>query len=304
MRLLVSTSQWLGIVSLPSQKVEILHEGSGVYTGVTWDKDRVYAVATDNKGDWDPAILKRDPDPRLLKRETILVIEKSKVVGRLIPETLDTHEILYWNSLLYVTNTSYDQVVAFDPETNERLGAWQAPPDGIPIRRGVADRHHLNSFWADDDEYLWVLANNGDWSSAVYKLRKNKGPADFSMEGIHRDIGEQCHGLCVKKGVIITLSSRDSTLRVVGSNPSATKLHAGFPRGMTVNGRSIIIGGSARGSRDRRHFGDAEIIVLRRGTIQNRFWLKGAGQIYQVRAIDAVDTAHHGSRGPACPLAS
>ena len=291
-RLLVSTSQWFGVVTLAEPgncRVDIIDAGRGAYTGVTWDRHGVLVVATQNHGVWHgntpPGVGAEDRE--LLLRYEDDCYSEQKLLTR------DTHAI-HWDSRcgLLVCDTAYDQLVRFRRNGVDRIPLPR--DDGGEIYRPPADYHHLNTVWVDRDANIWLIVRydaprrSEAWRMDVKWNVVEKRPTAF-----------EAHNIAIHNDRLVTVGSWDSVLQL---GDEAIPLEAGYPRGLAQLDHKIVVGGSARGSRDVRHHGDAQIIVYQTGCSLHRYPLPGAGQIYTIRSMREIDWAHQGDWGPPCPM--
>ncbi|MCH8991220.1 MAG: hypothetical protein IIA44_05650, partial [Acidobacteria bacterium] len=134
MRLFIAASQFFGVVTLDEHRAHIqrIHEGRGVYTGVSWNDEHVYVASLNNRGSWEEYCA--SPDNLLMYDRQLRLLARIDVGAR------DTHQIHWHRDRLLICDTGHDRLLSFP-----RGEPWTLPAEGLPIHRGEADRHHLNS---------------------------------------------------------------------------------------------------------------------------------------------------------------
>ena len=288
MRLLIACSQFFGLVTLDRHHADIrrIHQGRGVYTGISWSDEHVYVASLNNQGCWDDD--NAGPDWLLRYDRQLQLCDHIEIGAR------DIHQIHWHRDRLLICDTGHDRLLSFP-----RGESWTLPDEGLPITRPVANRHHLNSVWCNAHD-TWLLARYGS------PVLSEAWRVDLRQQRILErvPIGCEAHNLCVRDDTILTCSSGDEAFHLVGKTgiKASVDLQEGYPRGLTHLGRMIVIGTGARGPREIRHRADAKILLVRHGAVYRRYRLADVGQIYTLRAVDGIDWAHQGDWGPRCPI--
>lgn len=306
MKVLACTSQYLALVDLGTGKVDRLHEGAGIYRGLTWDAKRIYVAA-------EPGVDYGQPDER---NESLIVLGQKR---RWKLGTLDVHGIFYAGGYVWAADTCHDSIRALEvPGKRGRRSAksWRFPDDiEEPTRTG--DAHHVSFLMVSQDPgaasfsaiaACHMLGQVG----RVYFLRGKPGAFVVNKQ---IEVGRELHGLAVDPddGTVYVASS--GTGDVFALRPDAPpEVYIALGRGNYVRGLALtargamIMGVGSRGPRDKRHRGDATIVIggrkpNGRKRTPRAVILPGAGQVYTIRLVDAADHGHHGDGIP-CPLAA
>lgn len=307
---LVTTSQFFGVLDLISREVVRIHEGDGCYTGITWDYDHVYVIALCNDGDWSgqwsksqkPTLLTFDKDLKLVGRVR-LDGKQERGAGRFA--VYDPHELLFVDDpdapKLLVTDTGQDQIT--DLFTGKLF--WRAPNEDRVVERGPQDTYHLNSLWHDGDQL--VVIGQG-WEGLCPRFDMGIGveePWHVKYTDLDPEPGIWAHSYLEFGADRFYIASAREELRVrcqCCGRGWAVDVD-GFGRGLAHTGGSIFVGVGARGSRPKRHYKHARVAMInpRYRAIKRWFKLPAAGQVYGVRPVGLTDWGHHGDWGPACP---
>ncbi len=287
MRLLIAASQFFGVVTLDPHRAHVrrIHQGRGVYTGISWSDEHVYVASLNNRGLWDDD--RTGPDCLLMYDRYLRPRARIDLGAR------DIHQIHWHRDRLLVCDLGNDRLLSYP-----RGEAWTLPDEGLSVTRSNSDRHHLNTVWSDG-EHVWVV---------VWYTRPDHAQAwrvDLEKQQIieRRTVGSEAHNLSVRGGVLTTCSSADEAVHILDERGLRASIGVNaYPRGLCHLGRTLVVGTGARGPREARHAGHAEILLLRRGVVWRRYTIPNAGQIYTLRALDAIDWAHQGDWGPPCPV--
>lgn len=260
MKLLVTTSRSLLLLDTASGELRRLHQGGGLYYGITATR-RHYLVAARGRGVSSTV-------PAAEERGEILVFDRrfGHVDTWRAPFALrDMHEIAWHRKHLWVTCSFDDMVAVRTPD-----GAWQQwYPLGEPATE-PRDVHHFNSLYLHG-RHLWLLAHN-------------RGPSEILQFDIpsrrllgRRALGCQAHNLRPMAGQWHTCSSGEGAIVGLAGTRMET---GGFPRGMVRLSGGWAVGISELAERDRRDFTSGEVVVFDRSwREQRRFVLHGEGLV-------------------------
>lgn len=298
-RLLVATSQYFGICRTIGNisHVAKIHEGAGVYTGITWNNEYFYVLATRNAGTW------KLHGSRGSDNETVLVFDsRLRYQGEASVGTRDGHWLHYdsQRDVVLVADTAHDRISAFHPATAEPAWEWPAPQGPRASLPHQSGSRHVNCVWTDRRGRGFVLARGAAPRQALL------WEVDFNNQAIlgARLLRPEAHAAFVHNGVHY-LASFDGMLccQQAYGYEDAIELYRGYARGLAYDHRAAlrIAGISARGPREIRHFGDATIETYVGSLLAGRAHLRGAGQIYCLRSIDN-DVGHQGEWGARCPI--
>lgn len=265
--LLIACSQ--EVILLEGESVQRVHEGYGIYYGITWDQEWVYIAS---RG-W--------PDG-----QSILVFDKELVsVGTLpVGKLLDIHQIGWFNGRLYITNTKANCLRVWD---GEQPWIWDYSGAG-------GDVDHINSVWADG-AFVYIGEHRWNKPSRVQIFDK-----DFNLVCIVEGMGRKLHNVYREGTKLYTCSSGEDALLALDLTTGERQAvdlrshHEGYARGLARTEGRWYIGMSAWAKRGERHMpGPSAVLVL-----DNNFALAervdlATGQIYELRALEG-DRAHNG----------
>ncbi len=279
MRCLVTTSKAVLLVSFSTGAIEIICQGHGPYYGLTWSADRVFVT------------VQRD--------ERVLEIDATRVIGSFPLSSHNVHGACFRNDTLFVCDSGHDRLLGFNLEQQTMLN-WLMPEDRPHDPKRGADQHHINTVWANDHE-LWVVQHNWEHPSVAVQVDEHGGIKQtwvIAQGGGAHDFAKfdgQMYACDSRQGVIV--SATDTKRREIHIKP--------FLRGLAVLNDGFIVGVSNETHDPSERLScDGELLWLRPdGSIRRRVLLPGYGQILVVRAIGEIDWAHHGDKGPACPIA-
>ena len=221
MKCLVTTSNAILAIDVSSKEIHLVHQGMGLYYGITRQKDFIIVAAR----------------RRMINSETAIEHEKGCLI-KLDPfnnkvgiletaiQMRDLHGIESIGNTIWCT-CSYDNALALVSEGSTRfvypLGRPKQPPFDI---------NHLNTILHHEGN-LYLMAHNKG-RSQIYRLQSG----DLSILDVW-DIGIHAHDIWFDNGSLRLCSSGESA--VVG--PDGFRQHVGgFPRGHISNGEHHVIG--------------------------------------------------------------
>jgi hypothetical protein len=256
-----------------------IHEGFGLYYGLTWDSSNIYVGYRGTQA--------TAPTDRV---QRIAVLDKEYNQKKLVPGVfLAIHQILYTRGKLYVTATSIDAVYSVDLLNGHReTHDW--------VGHGT-DIHHINSLF-DDGNHFWVCYHNLDGRSTMEKKSQMVKliPSLSVVEELH-NLGKSSHNIYVDSKYVYTCNSNAGSLmrknRRTGELESAAV--GGWARGLAVTDDFILVGSSTRGAPGLRDLGSLTVHMLDRETLQliDERLFPGFGGVYDLRIVSQPDHAHN-----------
>ena len=275
--LLVTTSTALLLVERGRPRP--IHTGSGIYFGLTWDRDFVYVLCRNNSG--------HGKLRRLFGYTvTMEVLDKSfrQVDSIRCPSIHDPHQAIARDGSIYVANTGKDRIEIYRDGTFSNVN-WTGEQKDV---------HHINTIWFDDSSF-YVLENNNREPSTVKVFDFDWRPKHTLPLGLGaHNIFRQGRTLCVCSSLERAMIRYDLDAEKATEFP----LLGGkwLPRGISKGADRFYIGLSAEGTRSERHGGMAGKLVSTDEDFEivDTVDLEGAGQVNEVRLISELDAAHNG----------
>ncbi len=248
MKVLVTTSQSILQVDCVTGHAMVLHQGSGLYYGIT-RIGSMYAVAARRR-------LVSSPIPRMDERGCILLFDKHFRPHSTIEAPFplrDIHQIAWFDDRLWVTCSFDDRIAIYDGASWERWIPEHTSGDAEDRSGGdvPGDRYHYNSFFIADDEFALLAHNHGPSDLHFFDRRSRSWRRSIAL-------GRQAHNVWRDGDAYATCSSIDGKL--VGSNGWETAT-GGFPRGVCFESVHRAVGISALSERGRRDWTSAAIAL-------------------------------------------
>jgi len=275
MKLLVTTYNFAAVYDLESGSLSKIHEGAGKYFGVSWDSDTVYmglgrrAFLGEKYGD----------------NEKILCFNRQlQFTGELFNTNIgltNVHQLLVKDAILWMVNTGKNRIDTYHLH-DRKIKYWY--PHFFKRNKNY---NHFNSIYIQDNR-LYLLAHNDTNPSRVYIYRY---PQLSLLQKI--TLGTQAHNLLVDGDEIYICDSAGSK-NVISSRNSAFHIEEGYTRGIAASESHLFVGVSNKAERGRRQDGDCRIVIFNRKNKipEKHITLKDAGNIYEIRILDAWDYAH------------
>lgn len=285
-RLLISTFNQL---ILWDGKQNIIREGHRVkghhkYYGITWNEKEIFVVEGGRPGATIFSL--------------IHVYDKKLKHKRILPfgdEILDPHQAYWWDGILYVTNTTFNRIDAWDGFQTRHIN-WY-PPD-------YKEHEHINSIWCDGKRFYVV-------EHRKTKLPKRIRIFDLGFNTLLETIKLDCfdkaksygiHNVYVEKGALYVCGP-DGLIRVKKRVkifcPSALAQQSHYLRGFARTKKHFFLGVSEAAVRDKRIKGDSAVLVLNNKLeLIETIYLEGTGNLTEIRAVDGPDLAHNRIRCP------
>lgn len=256
----------------------VLHEGAGVYYGITWSPERLYVIA-------------RGRDPRMLVYDGERQLEEPPPLYLGAPGYSGPHQIHWYEGRLYVTNTTLNRVEVWD----ELVGAGAEIRFECPAGRDV---DHINSIWRDPETSLFYVVEHRTKRirvmNAIGRVKRT-----ISLTGSYLEAG--IHNVFVKDLVLYTLCAKGVVLHdfVDGSTQLVKIDGAGYLRGLAVTANVFFVGDSEFQPRDQRYQGVSKMHVLdyRLNKIDEICFSSEFGQLLEIRLLEG-DLAHNGEKPP------
>lgn len=275
--LLVTTST--ALVSIENGNPRAVHTGSGIYFGLTWDRDHVYVFCRNN--------LHHGTFRRLFGyTSTMEVLDKNfrHIDTVRCPTVHDPHQAIEKDGAIYLANTGKDRIEVVRDGRFSHI-------DWTGERKDV---HHINTVWFDETSF-YALENN------------NKEPSDariFDHDWKPRQtipLGLGSHNIVRSGKTLVTCSSLERTMMKHDLESGQTREfpllgRKWLPRGLAKGAHGFYIGLSAEGTRHQRHGGMPGKLIATDDefNITDTLDLDGAGQVNEVRLLSELDAAHNG----------
>lgn len=266
---LITTSQSILLVNVSTKDIKVLHQGAGLYYGVTTDGNNIY-IAARNRG-------VSSLSPKDKEIGSILVFNKYfEHIDTLKPDSFelkDLHQIKYYDGKLYATCTHDNLIAIYE---NNSWSKW------YPNENRDIDVNHFNSIYINNDS-LYLLAHNFANSQIMeYDIKTYKLKNTISL-------GIQAHNIHLDKNIFMTLSSKESKLLFSDGKIIQSE---GFIRGFAkdVNNTSYI-GSSQIAERKERDFTDGKVFIYKDDKKQEEILLEKEGLVLDVKLINEYDYA-------------
>jgi hypothetical protein len=214
------------------------------------------------------------------------------------------HQALWWDDVLYVTNTQKNRVEYWREGTESCNWIAHDPHDD--------DRDHINSLWRDpDSNTLWIAEHRKELLPKRLRVVRLEDHSPVTIVTI--DIPELAeppvhsglHNVYVENDNIYTLGPSQILVIREGEEtkwvrPYGVVKYKHYLRGLARNENHFFVGVSNASPRDRRGWGASKILILNDDLnllhtikLSPRF-----GQIMEIRLLEG-DLAHNGLT---CPL--
>ncbi len=221
-KLLVSTSLSLLEVDLKNNQIRTIHQGKGLYYGISIGKDGHIWSAARNR----MASSGINPDS---EHGSLLVFDRNyNLIEEISPEFAlrDMHQIKWNEDSLWITCSRDNSIVIYNRINWE---IWYPLPEDYAANHDV---HHYNSLMFADNG-VWLLAHNFGNSELLH--------FELPQRRLQRRIplGQIAHNIWREDGLLTTLSSGDGTMV---DERGGTRTLGGFPRGHTrlADGSHVI----------------------------------------------------------------
>lgn len=268
-KILVTTSQSILLIDLNTKEIKSLHQGFGLYYGVTTDGSNIY-IAARNRG-------VSSNIPQEEESGTILVFDKYfKHINSLHPddfELKDLHQIKYHDGKLYATCTHDNMIAIYE---NKKWRKW------YPNEHKDKDINHFNSIYIKGNS-LYLLAHNlGDSEIMEFDIKTHKLKKIIPL-------GIQAHNIYMQDNYFLTLSSKESKIRY--SNGKEI-LSQGFVRGLAIDNQDLyFVGTSELTERAKRDFTTGKVFIYKDDVKLDEIILKNEGLVLDVKLVNEYDYA-------------
>ena len=290
MRALVSTMQQLLHVDLATREVVVLDNDRPEYYGITWEPGSDALILSHSGID----------NATLLSLEAYATSEKGWLSfpgGKTETFLSQPHQIQWCSDgRVVATNTGRNRLVAIDPRKRgqfQEAGLSESRWDRLGIGGPYGD--HLNSVFEHDGK-LYAIANGHAQGSRL---------AIFTYPDMTLVSSDPVPGRTGLHNIFVTsqgqqLSCHSEAAALVDLTSGSMIWEAGTPiytRGMAATDDFIFLGESAKTGRDLRRSSMSGLWMIDRKTwrTSDYFPLGPYGAVHDVRIIDEVDHAHHGT---------
>lgn len=248
---------------------------SGFFYGISWDYKQIYMMS------------QAGPFIHIWTGEN--KISDCKLVP--FPHRIDdTHQILWYEGILYVTHTGRNRIETWDGERS-RIYEWSQD-------RGQGTEH-INSIWCDG--YLFYVCEHryGKLPAKIRIFNLNfelKNTIEFY--DLNTDHACGIHNVYVENEILYTLSINHLIRRnlITGETKSSdirSHKDIGYLRSFARSRDKFYIGESAVAVREDRRKGDSSVLILDNDLqIVDIIRLKDTGQIHEIRLLKN-DRAHN-----------
>jgi hypothetical protein len=273
---LISTTNDLLLLDLQADRLYQVDSGNGLYYGICHHAGAVYALCRHSvRGPEDPAV-------RSAENGSLLVFDsRLQLQEELQPEfpMRDVHGMAVIDEQLWIT-CSYDNLIAIFDLRTKRWSQWYPSPN--PEARGK-DVNHFNTIAMLDGRLCVVAHNFGQSQLFFYEYPSRQLTSSVAL-------GSEAHDVFQINARLATCDSAHGTLISIDGSQIRT---GGFPRGVCITEKEILVGISMTIQRSQRHLMSA---ILRRYTkewaFQADYVLEEAGMILAVQQLPEFDPSH------------
>ena len=273
--LLVTTTVAAWVLETGSGQARRIHEGSGVYYGVSFSEDTLFIACRQ-------AVVGAE---REMQDNVILCFDRNLVQRQVLraPWPIrDVHQIFCHDATLYVCATYDDAVLTYDL-VERSWHRWH--PFGQS--NGLPDQHHINSILVDEVGIL--LAGN-----APHGWIASFGPDRILRGGSHKPLGTGTHNVWHEHGRTTVCSSDEGGIRSEDGG-FETICADGWLRGVASAGGERYVGISQNRTREAREGSSCTVLRIdESGSIIRRYTFDGYGMVHDMRLLGVADPTHNG----------
>lgn len=268
MKLLVTCGNRLCQVDTDSEKVNTVVElpEHWIAYGITWDDKHIYLATRHPDKDGVDGIQVLDKDFRY---------QYSIVRGRNLFS--DLHQILFYDDRLWVVSSGCNSVYIVGRVWGTDDEVWYPNPKApYNEERDTKDWNHFNSIWINGDR-LYLVAHNFERNSELWKFTYPEREFVTKFPAY-----TDAHNVFIESRSLIMSSSDNEG----GS----------YGRGLAVSDTHIVMGesGYLDDRRERMERANGYVIVYDREWNEEKRFLVGKGEVYDIRITDTMDYAHNG----------
>jgi len=266
-RLLISTFRRVFVREPDGQERLILNKCSPFY-GLTWSEEYLFVGARCWGATGHDNLFIYDRDFELLEQQSLPTSNQQ------------IHQLLYRNGLVYILDTPFDKVLAWNPVTQE--GEIVVDMGGDDPQ----DIYHFNSIWWHNNEFFVVGLYGDLWAY----------DEDWNMQG-HRSFDFQMHNVYREDGkLFLGASDRESLMVEDGDGQRFISLtdYVGdhcYARGI-ARGKYLYVGAALLRNREERNDGHSYIIAFDGEEPVQTIRMEGTGGMHDVRVL-GLDKAHN-----------
>ena len=278
---IVTTFKSVLLINFNNDKITTLHEGSGVYYGVTWNKETLFVAARygykDELGQTERVMM----FGRGLRFKGFLKCADSANAG--------FHAMQYdpKTNYLWITAPNQNKVIVINLATRERH-------DVYPNKARVGTNwNHFNSVTIDGDKMM-VNAHNGISAiphGQIYFCDREKLTTSYVID-MRRSV--QSHNCFMFNGELHTCSSNTGQITNYAGVSLRQGRIRGYVRGISITEKFLLVGESARAAREDRVNADGFIHVYDRWNLKHLRTISfpNCGQILAIRILNQKDHHH------------
>lgn len=267
----VTNTKSLNLIDEDSGILWNIHQGSGVYYGITFDENHLFVAARCAGYGSD----------REIQKNTILCFNTQlKIEETLIPDIplRDVHQITMHEGILYVCSTFDDQIGCYDTRT-KTWEFWQ-PFDNEHI--SGQDKHHINSITVTEDQILLSGTLPQGW---IARFDKKTRKSTAGKE----PLGDKTHNVWLDNGVLHICSSYEGGIRDEANNFYSLG-QMSWTRGYCRTETHRYVGLSENRLRADRENSDSCLVQCDLNfNILRSLLIEGAGMIHDMRILDKKD---------------
>lgn len=276
---LISTSQAFIAADDTLQTYKIIHRGSGIYYGISYNDEFVYVAARNNNDaiNGDSA------------RTTVLVFCTETLQLRHTEEfaegvVRDVHQIFLRGKSLTLTSTGDNAIVELTADGTHFSHLRKFWP--IPETPKFTDTKHINSVVCYDEVTTFLCAHCHG-ASELWAINHSCKTAEKIAT-----LGRTAHNVWVQQHEYLLLDSHSGYLR--GSCGTNIAIGHDWLRGIVISATTGIatIGASSVVERARRNLSDSKILRRNPSGSITKFRLDGLGQILEIRQPGVIDYCH------------
>jgi len=273
--LLITTCSGFYKLSIDTEQLTPIHQGSGAYYGITWSHDKIFVAARNSVDDYK------------LGNEQILIFNNNlSYVGSLpnVFENVGLHQIQYdaLYDKLYVTLTLKNQIAYVVDNNITRISPNK--------NESGNDINHFNSLLLHNDRLFITAHNKGIKPSEVYEHDRKDG----TLIKIHTMIDSlAAHNCGFINNKLCVCDSHCGQISNIYGHKLLNENHNVYTRGLSITDNHVVIGGSQKSDAKQRPKAHGYIYLYNKNfDLLKTLFLKNIGQVFDLRILDCVDYCH------------
>jgi hypothetical protein len=281
MKIIATTFKSVLVIDLNDEKIHRIHEGAGVYYGITWDKERLFVASRFGYKD------------ELGQVERVAIFNKKLRFSGYLSGANDKnagyHAIQYDPKFgnLWITAPHQNKIIILGLKSGKRHEIY---PNEEKIGKNW---NHFNSVTLHK-RYMMINAHNGigvSRTGQVYFCNRK----DFSLSHIvDMKTSSHTHNCFIFKKELYTCSSDTGLIVNRDGKPLRPGRLKGYNRGIAISDKVLLVGESARAAREDRVNADGFIHIydIWKLNLIKTISLPKCGQILSIRILDRRDRHH------------